>query len=62
MSNEVASLESDLKEYRLQACAFHLAVRGLQGLTSASTVVRDRSVRPTSRPGQRRATESQGRA
>ena len=62
MSNEVASLESDLNEYRLQVCAFHLAVHGLHGLTSASTVVRDSSIWPASRPRQCRATESQGRA
>lgn len=62
MSNEVASLESDLKEYRLQVYTFDLAVHDLHGLTSASTLVRDSSVRPASRPRQRRATKSQGRA
>ena len=62
MSNEVASLESDLKEYRLQVCASHLAVHNVHGLTSASTIAGDSPVRPASRPRQRRATESQGRA
>ena len=62
MSNEVASLESDLQEYRLQVCASHLTVHDVHGLTSASIIVRDSSVRPASRPRQRRATESQGRA
>lgn len=50
MSNEVASLESDLKEYRLQVCISRLAFHVLHELTSASTAVRDSSVRPASRP------------
>lgn len=61
MSNEVASLEAEIKEYKLQVSTpiptMHLIL-----LTLTTSIARDCSIRITSRPRKCRSARTQDRA
>ena len=61
MSNEVASLEAEIKEYKLQVSMFVLPMHH-RLLTLKTVTARDGSIRLTSRPRECRPARTQDRA